>query len=154
VRALPDGALDFIIRHEGIHKRAYHRILPYHDPVGFPTIGIGHLLSRVAWEDLKKYPDITEDEARALGVQDTIKAQASVLRQVRVPLSDNQVLALDSFVFNLGGGALQISALLRILNRGEYEAAADQFLRWVYAGLVKLPGLVRRRREERELFLS
>jgi lysozyme len=148
VRGLPEGTLDFLIRHEGEVLDAYH------DPVGFPTQGVGHLLSRKAWAPLGQWPRITQEQSRAWLAQDVMLAQAAILRQVVVPLSNEQLLALNSFVFNLGAGALEMSTLLRMLNRGDYEGAADQFPRWVYAGRVRLPGLVRRRHEEREIFLS
>jgi hypothetical protein len=54
---------------------------------------------------------------------------------------------LGSFTFNLGGGRLQGSTLRARLNRGDYEGAAEQFPRWVYAG-GKLKGLLRRRLAE------
>ena len=59
-----------------------------------------------------------------------------------------------SFAFNLGTGALAHSTLLRDLNVGNYQAAADQFLRWNHAGGRVLAGLTRRRQAERKLFLS
>ena len=55
---------------------------------------------------------------------------------------------------NLTNGALAHSTLLRGLNAGNYQAAADQFLRWNHAGKLVLPGLTRRRQAERKLFLS
>jgi lysozyme len=41
-------------------------IEPYYDPSGYPMIGYGHLLSKVAWEPLDKYPAIIVDQAKAL----------------------------------------------------------------------------------------
>ena len=63
------------------------------------------------------------------------------------------VLALVSFIFNVGAGAFQASSLRQKLNRGEYQATAEQFLRWVHGGGRILQGLVRRRHNERALFL-
>ena len=62
--------------------------------------------------------------------------------------------SLVSFFFNLGLGALGDSTLLRKLNAGDYQGAADEFPRWVKAGGQTLPGLVKRRDAERALFLS
>jgi lysozyme len=39
-------------------------------------------------------------------------------------------------------------------NRGELEDAADEFLKWTKAGGRVLPGLVKRRNDERALYLS
>jgi lysozyme len=39
-------------------------------------------------------------------------------------------------------------------NRGEFDGAADEFLKWVRGGGRILPGLVKRRSDERSLFLK
>lgn len=140
---------------EGLHRLgADGMIYPYHDPVGYPTIGYGHLLSRVRWEALSKYHAITKAEASQLLIADLNKAARGVSRLIKVPLSDEQFAALIDFSFNVGTGNLEISTLRRLVNRQEYAAAAEQFSRWVFAAGVKLPGLVRRRAAERALFLA
>lgn len=73
---------------------------------------------------------------------------------VLVPLSDNEFSALVSFAFNLGANNLKNSTLLREPNIGNRRGAADQFSRWVLAGGVTMPGLVRRRMAEHDLFLT
>ena len=50
-------------------------------------------------------------------------------------------------------GALQSSTLRRKIMREDYEGAADEFPRWVFAAGRRLAGLVRRREAERILFL-
>jgi lysozyme len=72
--------------------------------------------------------------------------------RVTVALSQNQVDALHSFVFNIGGEAFTRSTLLRLLNQGQFESASREFSRWVYSGGVQLPGLVQRRADEEALF--
>lgn len=140
---------------EGLHRIGKDgMIYPYHDPVGYPTIGYGHLLSRVRWEALSKHSAINKDEASALLRADIGKAARSVMRLIKAPLTENQCAALIDFTFNVGAGNLEISTLRRLVNRQEYEAAAEQFSRWVYAAGVKLPGLVRRRAAERAMFLA
>jgi hypothetical protein len=77
-----------------------------------------------------------------------------VEQEVRVPMSQAQFEALMSFVFNVGVGALGASTLLRKLNAGDRDGAADELLRWSRAGGRVLERLLRRRRAERALFLS
>ena len=73
---------------------------------------------------------------------------------VTVNVTQGQMDALISFVFNLGGGALASSTLLHELNGGNLAAAADQFPLWVHgANKQVLPGLVARRAWERTQFL-
>lgn len=127
-------------------------IHPYHDDVGFPTIGWGHLLSKEKWADLSRWQPITRGFAEELFMEDLRPREQAVLRLIRVPLTDGQFDALVSFVFNLGGGALQASTLRAKLNRGDYEGAANEFLRWNKAGGKVLRGLARRRRAERAMF--
>jgi lysozyme len=85
---------------------------------------------------------------------DIRKFERAVDRLIKVPLTQGQYDSLVSFSFNLGSGALQSSTLRRKLNRSEYESAADEFPKWVFAGGRKLKGLIRRRYAERELYLS
>jgi len=145
-REIPDQALDLIRRFEGL------RLRPYHDCVGFPTVGYGHLLSRQKGASLDQWHDITEQEADNLLKIDAQKAANSVNRLIAAPLSDGQYGALIDFTLNLGGGQLQASTLRQVINRGEYDLAPEQFARWAYAGGVKLAGLVRRRAAECELW--
>lgn len=124
------------------------RLEPYHDDVGFPTIGWGHLLSHEKWADLSQWKPITQEEADELLSTDLLRYERGVNRLIVVPLSPGQFNALVSFAFNLGLGALQASTLRRVINRREYAEAPAQFLRWVKAGGRTLRGLVRRRRAE------
>lgn len=127
-------------------------IEPYHDPVGFPTQGYGRLLSRQRWAPLDRWPAITAETAWQWLLEDMRKALAAVGRLITVPLTIQQAAALADFAFNCGPGNLQASTLRAVINRGDYAAAPAQFRRWVYAGPVKLPGLVRRRAAEVELW--
>lgn len=69
------------------------------------------------------------------------------------PTSPAQFGALAAFAYNVGTGALKSSTLLRMHKAGNYEGAADQFLRWNKAGGRVLGGLTRRRQAERALYL-
>lgn len=129
-------------------------IEPYHDPVGYPTIGYGRLLSREKWADLAQWPPVTVAEAKAMLDIDLARAVRSVLRLCPVALTDNQLSALADFAFNCGAGNLEISTLRRVVNRGEHDAVPAQLMRWVMAGGVKLPGLVRRRQAEAALYAA
>lgn len=125
------------------------RLTAYRCPAGVWTVGYGSTGPHVA-----PGTTVTAAEADALLLVDLQRFQSAVARLVASPLTEGQYDALVSFTFNLGEGALQASTLRAMLNRGEYAGAADQFGRWVLAGGVKLPGLVRRRAAERALFLS
>lgn len=110
------------------------------------TIGYGHTLN------VKEGDTLTEQEAGRLLAVDILSCEQAVSDAVSVVLLQHQFDALVSFVFNLGAGSLRRSTLLRVLNAGHYSGASEEFLRWTYAGGVKLPGLVRRRQAEKALF--
>lgn len=82
------------------------------------------------------------------------RAAAPIELRVKVDLTDNQFGALISLVYNIGSGNFSQSTLLKLLNKKDYEGAADQFQWWRKGGGQILPGLVRRREAEKELFLS
>lgn len=121
----------------------------YDDAVGIPTIGYGHVIkSSDGIGD-----EITQQEAFDLLAEDIEQAEKTVNSYIHVNLNDNQFSALVCLVFNLGGQVLR-GSVGQYLNAGDYEAAADAFLKWVYAGKTILKGLVKRREKERELFLT
>ena len=78
-----------------------------------------------------------------------------VMSKVKVPVTDNQLLAMASFAYNVGENAFENSTLLKKLNSGENKAnVAAEFDRWVYAGGKVSDGLKSRRNAEKGLFLS
>jgi len=78
-----------------------------------------------------------------------------VMSKVRVPVTNNQLLAMASFTYNVGEDAFAKSTLLRLLNEGQNkDIVAKQFDRWVYAGGKVSNGLKKRRIAEKQLFLS
>ena len=137
------NAIDLIKHYEGFSSK------PYYCPAGISTIGYGHVLRKD-----ENFQFITEEDAEAILKQDCSWAEQAVIALTSIPLNQNQFDALVSFVFNLGSGSYQASTLRRKLNRGDAKGAADEFKRWVYAGGIKLKGLVVRRKAEQELFLK
>lgn len=92
------------------------------------------------------------------------QAEEQVLNAVTTDLTDNQLGALASFIYNvglgipgkkdgflhlIGGGA---SHLMIYCNRGDFESAANEFPKWAHAGGVTLLGLLKRRNDEKALF--
>lgn len=120
----------------------------YLDPVGIPTACVGHTKT-VTRADVGK--DLSHLCAQLLA-EDTGDAQASVRRAVTVPITQAQYDALVSFTFNVGGGALHTSTLLKKLNAGDCWGAGAELPRWNKARGRVLPGLVKRRAAERVMF--
>ena len=99
------------------------------------------------------HPAVTKEQGTDLLKRDLKICERSVIQLINTELSDEQYAALVSFCFNLGSGSLECSTLRKKLNRGDYDGAAREFGRWVFAGK-RLRGLVLRRRAEMELFLE
>jgi len=132
--------IDLIKRWEGLRVNAYLC------PANVWTIGYGH--TKTARPGLV----ITHSEAERLLKQDLEVYEKAVRDYTKVPLTQSQFDALVSFTYNVGVGAFKGSTLLRLLNRNDYEGAANQFCRWVRGGGRELPGLVNRRKDEYKLF--
>lgn len=136
-----DGVI-FIKHHEGVALKAYMC------PGNVLTIGYGHT------KNVSPGQKITLQQATEYLKEDLQYFEKAVNDYVVAPLTQNQFDALVSFAFNVGVSAFANSTLLRKLNEGDYTGAANEFSRWVHGGNQKLPGLVRRRIEERKMFLT
>ncbi|MBK4770990.1 MAG: lysozyme [Pantoea sp. Morm] len=137
-----NNGINLIKRFEGLRLEAYR------DSVGIPTIGYGHT------HGVKMGDVITGAQADAFLREDLQVAELIINTNVKVRLTQGQFDALASFVFNLGSGNFVKSTLLKKLNTGDFSGAAGEFGKWVNAGGKKLPGLVKRRAAEREVFLT
>ena len=137
-----EQGLELIKRHEGLSLKEYIC------PGNVRTIGYGHAIKPGEMFGGK----ITEEKAEELLKADVKHAEDVVNGLVKIPLTQEQFDALVSFVFNLGGGAFLRSTMLRLINEGKTGKAAKEFDRWVHAAGKRLPGLVKRRKDERNLF--
>ena len=151
MRVSPKGR-KFITSHEG------EILFVYKDPIGLPTVGVGHLVKP---EEKSKYPlgkKITKAESQELLTQDLEVFEDAVSASLKVGANQNEFDAMVSLAFNIGIDAFKRSSVLRHFNSGNKAAAARAFLAWNKAKsdgkLVVLPGLDRRRKEERDLFLT
>ena len=141
-RKTSERGLALIKKYEGLRTNAYLC------PANVWTIGYGHT------KGVKQGMMISHQDAEKLLKEDLAYFELAVYSAVKVPLTQNQFDALVSLAFNIGVGAFNQSTLLRWLNRKHYISAAEQFLRWTRGGGKVLPGLVKRRKEEYELFMS
>jgi lysozyme len=127
------------------------RTISYLDPVGIPTRCFGHT------EGVRLGQRSTEEECKELLVDDLLKYNDGVRSCVRVTMSPSREAGLTSFAFNVGIGAFCGSTLVKRLNMGD-PGACNELLKWTKAtkaGVkITLPGLVRRRQEERRLCLA
>ena len=149
--------IDMIKHHEGVRYEAYRC------PALLWTIGVGHVIvpahARVPFADRKNLElpvewnrKLSEDEVNEILKQDLARFEAGVLRLCPTGLTQHRFDSLVSFSFNVGLGNLQNSTLRRKHNRGDYEGAAEEFLKWAKAGGKVLRGLLNRRQDEKALY--
>jgi lysozyme len=86
--------------------------------------------------------------------KDLARFESGVQRLCPSGLTPGRFGALVSFAFNVGLGNLQNSTLRMKHNRGEFDSAAEEFLKWNKAGGKELKGLTNRRKDEMALYLS
>jgi lysozyme len=151
--------IEMLKHHEGVRFR------PYRCPALLWTVGVGHVIDPahigVKLEDRKNLPipagwdrTLTVAEVDNILAKDLERFERGVERLCAVGLTQPRFDALVSFSFNVGLGNLQRSTLRMRHNRGDYTGAAEAFMMWTKAGGRELPGLVKRRRDERAVYLG
>lgn len=156
---ISDKALAQIKHHEGV------RASPYRCPAALWTVGVGHVMYvqqlRMTMPERRGFPLRAEDyrkfsdaEIDAILKNDLRFFEAGVRRLCPGGLTQSRLDALVSFAFNVGLGNLQRSTIRIKHNRGDYQGAAMEFMKWTKGGGRVLPGLVKRRTDEARLYLS
>lgn len=123
------------------------RTVAYKDPVGIPTICFGET------KGVKIGDTATTEECKAMLGDRVLEFGRGVDACVTTPMSPSRKAGLTSFSYNVGTDAFCKSTLVKKLNAGD-PAACDELLRWTTAKGIKLPGLVKRREQERALCLA
>ena len=137
-----DRGIDLIKEHEGFRSKAYRC------PAGVWTIGYGHT------KDVRPGQVISREEGEIFLREDLETAERVVERECS-GLSQNRFDSLVSFVFNCGEGSFKRSNLLKCIKANpDNPNLRYEFSRWVKSNGVSLPGLIRRRRAEADLYFS
>lgn len=117
------------------------------------TIGYGSTF----YEDgkpVKQGDKITKERAEKLLPNIVTKFAQAVSNSLKNTVTQNQFDAMVSLCFNIGIGNFRASTLLKMVNKGDYAGAADEFTKWNKAKGKVLAGLVRRREAEQALFIK
>jgi lysozyme len=123
------------------------RLKAYKCPAGVWTIGYGH-----TGPDVFEGRIWTQAQADAALDKDMQHALDGIRKAITSTLTDKQMAALVSFVFNLGIGAFKSSTLLKRINAHDLAGALREFPKWTHAGGKHLEGLAKRRTAEAALF--
>jgi lysozyme len=143
-----EAGLDLIKHYEG------WRSSPYLCSAARATIGWGSTWDRNGNAVTLDHLDITKEQGEYLLLREVRHSEKAIRKLVKTELTENMFSSLCSFIYNVGSGNFQKSTMRMKLNRGQYESAADEYPKWRKAGGRIIKGLVRRRKQERELFLT
>jgi len=143
------SALNIIKKFEGLELSSYP------DTGGIWTIGYGNTINKDTGQAIKPGDKIDLATAERWLKMDVAEREKRINKLIKVPVTENQMAAITSLVYNIGTGAFGSSTLLRLLNQGsDKKLVADQFLRWNKVQGKEVKGLTDRRKLERELFLK
>lgn len=135
-----EEGLNIIKRYEGCKLTAYKC------PAGVWTIGFGHTYG------VSKGMVITQSEAEDYLIRDLIQFEShvnNVNEMYDYNFNDNEFSALVSFAFNIGS----IWQLCQYGRRSKYQIS-DAIMNYIYADGKALPGLILRRKDEHDLFMT
>lgn len=126
------------------------RTAAYRDPVGIPTLCFGETLG-VKMGD-RKTPEECKDmlEHRLEGFYGGVAACVPTI----ATQAPERIASHVSLAYNIGVGAYCRSSVARLANAGDWKGSCDAFMAWNKAKGIPLPGLTRRRTEERRLCLG
>jgi lysozyme len=146
-----DTAMSVIKKFEGCRLNAY----PDPGTGGEPwTIGWGYTIYANG-QKVKKGDVITKEDAESLLRFYVNQFLNSVDSVVKSEISENQLAALTSFAYNCGIAAFSRSTLLKKVNANPKDLTIrDEFMKWKKAGGKVLPGLVKRRSQEADLYFK
>lgn len=129
------------------------RLNAYLDSANVATIGYG-TIKYPNGKSVKMGDTCTKEQAEEWLQNDCEWVVDTIDKHVKVTLTQSQYDALASFIYNVGETQFAGSTLLKRLNSGDIQATAEQFGVWVNAGGKRVQGLVNRREQEKNVFLT
>jgi len=143
---------------EGLHdgNKLTAILEPQKDPAGLPTIGWGARYDKNGAQVTMLTTPITREEADQLFDRDVTRFEDCVNKAIKRSISQNQFDALVSFAYNIGTAGFEKSELCKNVN--ENDAKRSDFTDYCKARdpktgeLVTLPGLLKRRNIEADLY--
>lgn len=139
----PDTAAGFVAEQEGFKSKAYKC------PAGVWTIGHGHT------KGVRPGDTVTRAQAYELLLKDLIQTQEELATLVHVDVTENQFVALMSFVYNFGLTKCRSYSLFEKINAQDVEGIKERWPKYCNPENPKITkGLRDRRMRELELFLK
>ncbi len=138
-------AVSVVSGFEGVSLKAY---VPVKGDV--PTVCFGHT------RGVKMGDTYTLAQCKAMLGDDLIKYETDMRAALRAPdsIPDKPYVAFLSLSYNIGPSAFKSSTVARKINSGDLRGACNAILMWDKFKGRALPGLTKRRQEERKLCLE
>lgn len=161
---IDNAGLTALIKHEGKRTQVYDdrtgkTISSYSQLVGYPTIGVGHLITtkqRASFASfLKGRKKLTDFQVTEILRKDVKRFEDSLNKKIRAPMTQSMWNALVSMAFNTGANSYAVKNAISAINQENYQAAAKAILNGPIKSKGKiLSGLVKRRKQEASLFMK
>jgi lysozyme len=136
-----ESTIELITKFEGKRHTAYI------DGSGKWTIGVGHMI--LPREGYMLHRELSEEEVMGILHSDLKKCSDALESAIKVMVNRTQADALHSLCHNIGPDRMVKSDVVKHLNDGNVNKAADAFMNW------SNPSQLRpRRKAERALFLA
>lgn len=141
--SIPTELINLVEKYEGFRSQAYQ------DITGIWTCGFGF-----TGPGITEHTSMTLIEARTELSMRLEQVWNTITQNTHTALSENELIALTDFAYNLGLHALFTSHLWSLLQLGEKQAASEQFPLWCHAGGKEVQGLLTRRLDEQKIFMT
>lgn len=148
---MTNNGINLIKKWEGLRLKAYKPV----PSENYYTIGYGHY-----GKDVTDNMVITKEQAEKMLLEDiaTIEYQLKLFMPttLQYKLNYNQWDAIVSFCFNLGVSAFHKSTLYKYIkaNPNDIDHISKEWVKWCHSGGKVLNGLLNRRKEELDLYLT
>lgn len=161
---ISDDGLRDLIKSEGTRLQVYDdrtgkTVSSYSQVRGYPTIGVGHLITAQQRAAFRVYlgggRKLTQYQVMELLRKDVAKFEKTLNQRIVMPMTQSMWDALTSMAFNTGANSYAVKDAIKKINNKDYTGAARAILN----GPVKskgrvLQGLVKRRKKEAMLFMK
>jgi len=156
--------LKALVREEGSRNVVYddktgEQIASYNEARGYPTIGVGHLITNRERDRFSRYlkgvGTMTQEEIQKLLLEDLASRIRSLNNRLKAEVTQNMFDALLSMMFNTGEGNSFFKKAVSLTNQKKYQEAANMISSGPVTSKGKVfAGLVRRRKNESDTYIA
>ena len=161
---ISDEGLKELISMEGVRYQVYDdrtgkTVESYSQVMGYPTIGVGHLITSKQRSSFAPYlgggRKLSQYQVMELLKKDVQRFEDPINKKIKKPVTQSMWDAIISLAFNAGANSYAVKNAINAINTEDYEGAAKAILNGPTKSKGKvLSGLVKRRKREALMFLK